>query len=77
MEMTSLVTRLRGWKAEAEEMLRPCSSGPSEGIAASWYAGMAVSPASFSRQLTEMESALVRANEPAESELVETKIGFR
>ncbi len=62
--MTSLVSRIRGWKAELDDVLEGCVSQPSEVSSPEWYAGLAVSPASFSRQLADMQVSLQRANAP-------------
>jgi len=44
----------------------PVSSAPTTAGAPEWYAGLAVSPASFSRQLGEMQTSLQRANSVAQ-----------
>ena len=58
-----MVAKLRGWQAQIKETLRESKSRPNELDSAMW-AGMAVSPDSFSRQLGEMQVSLQRANTP-------------
>lgn len=62
MDHNSLANRLLEWKAD---MMRTIDAGADDPNAArypEWYAGLAVSPASFSRQLGSMQVAMLRAN---------------
>jgi hypothetical protein len=58
--------RLAAWirdrKAEIRQALTAARSEPSPNSSPEWYTGLVVSPASFSRQLGEMQLSLMRAN---------------
>jgi len=56
------MTRIQEWKSEVQAVLETCESRPKEEHEPQWYAGLAVSPASFSQQLADMQVSLQRAN---------------
>jgi hypothetical protein len=60
--------RLGAWfrdrKAEIRQALTAARSEPGTASSPEWYAGLVVSPASFSRQLGDMQLSLLRANAP-------------
>jgi hypothetical protein len=60
MNFASLTERLRGWKTEVKRTLEAPDAERAASLSPSWYAGLAVSPASFSRQLGEMQLSLLR-----------------
>lgn len=60
MDYSSLTARFREWKAEVKRTLEAGTSGPVEAGLPEWYTGLAVSPASFSRQLGDMQVAMLR-----------------
>jgi hypothetical protein len=62
MTWTSLAERFRTWQAAIRRTLEVTASDPGTTNSPEWYAGLAVSPASFSRQLGDMQASLVRAN---------------
>ena len=62
MDYTSLATKLRGWKTDIRRTLDTGRSESAPAGSPEWYAGLAVSPASFSRQLGDMQTAMLRAN---------------
>jgi hypothetical protein len=63
MTWNTLVLRFRAWIAEMKETLETAKSEPATN-SPEWYAGLAVSPASFSRQLGDLQVSLLRANTP-------------
>jgi hypothetical protein len=71
MSFASLTERLRGWKAEVKRTLEAPDAERAASLSPTWYAGLAVSPASFSHQLGEMQLSLLRETSdptnPAES----------
>ncbi len=60
--------RLAAWfrdrRAEIGQAMTAAKSEPNAATSPEWYAGLAVSPASFSRHLGDMQSSLLRANTP-------------
>jgi hypothetical protein len=60
MSFASLTERLRGWKTEVKRTLEAPDAERAASLSPAWYAGLAVSPASFSRQLGEMQLSLLR-----------------
>ncbi len=60
MDYSSLTARFREWKADVRRTLEAGTSGPTEAGSPEWYTGLAVSPASFSRQLGDMQIAMLR-----------------
>jgi len=62
MDYTTLTTRFREWKAELKQIPATINSEPAPTNSPEWFAGLAVSPASFSRQLSDMQLSLLRAN---------------
>jgi hypothetical protein len=62
MDFTMLTTRFREWKAELMRIPVNNHSVPAATSSPEWYTGLAVSPASFSRQLGDMQLSLLRAN---------------
>lgn len=63
-----LVAWIRDRGAEVQKVLAAARSEPSPTSSPEWYAGLVVSPASFSRQLGDMQVSLMRANEPRANE---------
>jgi hypothetical protein len=63
-----IANRLAAWirdrKAEIRQAITAARSEPSSTSSPEWYAGLVVSPSSFSRQLGDMQVSLMRANEP-------------
>jgi hypothetical protein len=62
MDYTKLTTRFREWKAELKQAPGIAHYEPVPTSSPEWFAGLAVSPASFSRQLGDMQLSLLRAN---------------
>jgi hypothetical protein len=62
MDYTTVTTRFREWKAELKQLPGIAHSEPIPTSCPEWYAGLAVSPAAFSRQLGDMQISLLRAN---------------
>jgi hypothetical protein len=60
MSFASLTKRLHGWKTEVKRTLEAPDAERAASHSPTWYAGLAVSPASFSRQLGEMQLSLLR-----------------
>ena len=60
MDYSSLTARFREWKSDVKRTLEAGTSGPTEAGSPEWYTGLAVSPASFSRQLGDMQIAMLR-----------------
>jgi hypothetical protein len=60
MDYSTLTTRFREWTAELRQI--PAMSDSGRTGAPEWYAGLAVCPAAFSRQLGDMQLSLLRAN---------------
>ncbi len=60
MSIASLTKRLHGWKTEVKKTLEAPDAERAASHSPAWYAGLAVSPASFSRQLGEMQLSLLR-----------------
>jgi hypothetical protein len=58
-----LVAWIRDRKADFRQAMTAARSEPSPTSSPEWYAGLVVSPASFSRQLGDMQLSLMRANE--------------
>jgi hypothetical protein len=58
--------RLAAWfrdrRAEIGQVMTAAKSEPNAATSPEWYTGLAVSPASFSRQLGDMQISLLRAN---------------
>lgn len=64
MNVTSLAARIRDWKSEIQQAMAVARSEPHATDWPEWYAGLAVSPASFSRQLGQMQVSILRASTP-------------
>ena len=64
MNWTSLALRLREWITEMKQTLETARSESRATDSPEWYAGLAVSPASFSTQLGDLQVSLLRANTP-------------
>lgn len=62
MDFSALATRLREWKTELKRTIEAGTAGPAVTGSPDWYAGLAVSPASFSQQLGDMQIAMLSAN---------------
>ena len=62
MNWTSLTRRFREWIADMKQTLETTKSESDAMNSPEWYAGLAVSPASFSRQLGSMQASLLQAN---------------
>jgi hypothetical protein len=62
MNRNSPAARFRNWMAEIRQFLEAAKSEPAMTDSPEWYAGLAVSPASFSGQLGELQTSLLRAN---------------
>jgi hypothetical protein len=62
MDYNMLSARFRQWRNELKRIPAMIHSGPSPASSPEWFTGLAVSPASFSRQLSEMQLSLLRAN---------------
>jgi len=60
MSIASLTKRLHGWKTEVKRTMEAPDAERAASHSPAWYAGLAVSPASFSRQLGEMQLSLQR-----------------
>jgi hypothetical protein len=60
MSIASLTKRLHGWKTEVKRTLEAPDAERAASHSPAWYAGLAVSPASFSHQLGEMQLSLMR-----------------
>jgi hypothetical protein len=58
-----LVAWFRDGTAEVWQAITAARSEPSATCSPEWYAGLVVSPTSFSRQLGDMQLSLMRANE--------------
>ena len=65
MDFSSLTARLHEWKTEFRRTLETGASGPEATGTPEWYTGLAVSPASFSQQLGDMQKSILRANADA------------
>jgi hypothetical protein len=65
MNSKRLVAWVRDRKAEIRQAMTAAGSEPSPTSCPEWYAGLVVSPASFSRQLGDMQLSLMRANNSA------------
>jgi hypothetical protein len=65
--MNRFVAWFRDRKTKVRQAIIAAKSGPGETCAPEWYAGLVVSPASFSRQLGDMQISLMRANEPGQA----------
>jgi hypothetical protein len=63
MNSNRLVAWIRDRRAEIRQAMTAARSEPSPTSSPEWYAGLVVSPASFSRQLGDMQVSLMRANE--------------
>jgi hypothetical protein len=61
MDYSALTARLDEWKTELKRVLEAGTSAPAVTGAPEWYAGLAVSPASFSQQLGDMQIAMLSA----------------
>jgi hypothetical protein len=64
MNWTSLAEQFREWTAEMKRTREAARSGPASTDFPEWYTGLEVSPASFSRQLGDMQTSLLKANAP-------------
>lgn len=58
MTWTLLAERFQEWTAEIRQSLEMDKSEPMATDSQEWYTGLAVSPASFSRQLVDMQISL-------------------
>jgi hypothetical protein len=57
-----LAAWLRDRRAEIGQAMTAAKSETNSATSPEWYTGLAVSPASFSRQLGDMQTSLLRAN---------------
>lgn len=62
MNRNRLAAWFRDRKAEIGQALMAARSEPSTSQSPEWYTGLVVSPTSFSRQLSDMQLSLQRAN---------------
>ena len=62
MNYTSLSERFSEWKTEMKRVIETGNAVPVAAASPEWYVGLAVSPVSFSRQLGDMQVAMLRAN---------------
>jgi hypothetical protein len=62
MKWTAIIGRFREWISEASQAMNPGEAGSNSATLPDLYTGLAVSPASFSRQLGELQTSLLRAN---------------
>lgn len=62
MTWTHLAERFRAWQEGIKQALNVSESDRNGTYSPEWYAGLVVSPASFSRQLGDLQASLVRAN---------------
>jgi len=67
MDFTSLTARIREWKSEMKQTLEASNSVPTATDSPQWYAGLAVSPAAFSRQLGDMQLSMLKENKSREN----------
>lgn len=63
MNSNRLVVWIRDRKAEVRQVITAARSEPSPTSSPEWFAGLVVSPVSFSKQLSDMQVSLMRANE--------------
>ena len=62
MDYIMLKSRFREWMAELKQLPAVARSEPAPATSLEWCAGLVVNPASFSRQLGDMQVSLLRAN---------------
>jgi hypothetical protein len=71
MIWASLAAHFRKWKNQTTQVMNVAGREPNAAISPEWYAGLAVSPAAFSNQLSEMQISLLRAGQAHRGATVE------